>query len=56
MNPNHYRFPRTYRDAFGGEQMYPLRKRFTFLRTHRDALVFVVAVLITLAIAAGWIK
>lgn len=56
MNPNHYRFPRTYRDAFGGEQMAPLSKRITFLHGHRDSLVGLVAAVIILALVMGWLK
>lgn len=55
------RFPRTYRDAFGGEQMMPLPKRVTFLRGHRhihrgDVLIVIAAVVTAVALIAGWLK
>lgn len=61
LQPNHFRFPRTYRDAFGGEQMMPLPKRVTFLRGHQhihrgDVLVVIAAVVIGFCMLAGWLK
>jgi len=61
LQPNQYRFPRTFRDAFGVEQMTPLPKRITFLHGHQhialgDALVVLATVLIALAFVAGWLK
>ena len=61
LNPSQFRFPRTFRDAFGGEQMQPLPRRITFLHGHQhihrgDALVVLAAVLIALAFVAGWLK
>lgn len=56
----HTRFPRTFRDAFGAEQMAPLSKRVTFLPGHQhihrgDLLNVLVAAAIAVALIAGWV-
>lgn len=61
LQPHQFRFPRTYRDVSGGEQLAPLPKRITFLRGHPhirlgDVLVVATVALIAVALIAGWLK